>query len=176
MRTLTYRRGWSRLCVVLSVLWGIAVLICGLFLIGDIKERANSHRVQKIESIINQIGKSRLMPRQPSLEDFQNLAKGSHIPSPPMKDELSPADLLCWDVLKDYKRFSPNKLSRILSNDLKGDSRMTRIQGEYLQDEATLRLLLFKLGGLAFAAWLVPSVFIFLLGRAVGWVCRGFLS
>jgi superfamily I DNA/RNA helicase len=154
--------GWSRLCIVLSAPWGILVLFIAIFAINEIKNRANSNRVRKIGEIIDRIGNT------PAL-------------SPPSLDapastniNLSAADSLCVSVLKDYKHCSPEKLSRLLSNDLKDDLRMRRIQEEYVQEERMIRLLRLKLEGLAFVVWFLPIASLYLVAWATRWVIRGF--
>src|SRR5438445_5955644 len=130
--------GWTRLWMLVSVIWGLVVgLFAGIGL-RELSKRPESNRQAKIREVVGSASNTITLPAPPRFRDFNpSVGHGIDNDSASIRPERS-NDSRYLQHLKDYQNVSSSRLTSILTTELKHDPRMTRIQ-EFLHEQREIR-------------------------------------
>ena len=139
--------GWQRLWVVLSALYLVPVV--GITVT--------------------------MFPKQESLDDSRVYDSISAVVSYVEKTEKARMSEGAYTIRsKHYGDLSNDQVIQRLHQKWDGKVDFTTIENEYKQKLEALPAERAKTAGIAFLAWLVPVIAVYMLGLAIGWVIRGF--
>jgi hypothetical protein len=139
--------GWQRLWVVLSVLYLVPVI--GIAVI--------------------------LFPKQESLDESRVYDSISAVVSYVEKTEKARISEGVYTIRSKHYGDLPNdEIIQRLHEKWCGKVDFTTIEEDYKQKLDALPTERAKTAGIAFLAWLVPVIALYVLGLAIGWIIRGF--
>ena len=139
--------GWQRLWVLLSAIW---LIIVGIFA-STMIPKTSDYAAARLYDTIDAVGKH-LEKENPEVHYEGAWATRTKYYADLKDDEI--LDKL-YSKYKDSVDFTP-------------------VEREYRHKMDGLRTEQFKTVGISFLVWVIPSLLVYILGYAVGWVFKGF--
>jgi len=163
--------GWQRLGILLSAVWLAVVVVGAVVIVVSETDRLSGHQRSGRAEAEDLWAQATLHAGWDSVE-----MPSSFEYDPPIEDQVEAQYQIYRNeglsnaaiVEQAHETYPGVSFSEV---DAAYEDALGRLQISYQQDRQRAVL---RISGYAFLVWIVPSAFVFFLGRAVVWVWRGF--
>lgn len=166
--------GWQRFWILLSVIYGLTVLIFSLMSFPTSKEYEQQKLYAYMESAsrFNQAYNSLINAGFSQKEIDEYVSKGNFFDKADIQE--NPLDSPQVVRNKYYSDLSDDQILKKIREKYSKKVDLNKIEAEYQRNLDNLKKQRFQFIGFMILLWIIPITSIYLLGMSINWVVRGF--